>query len=182
MSERWVDAFNVIHRLPRLAALLETNPGECRARFLEALAPLALRSREQWTVVFDGPQRAVERAPGRLCVVTAPDADGWILAALARHPQPGEVTIVTSDERDIGGPARARGARVMAADELVAALERRRRRREAPSADAAAEKPEAPNEEEVRYWLERFGAGDADRADSRGDADGADGDGTDATS
>lgn len=181
MRERWVDAFNVIHRLPDLAALLDSDHGACRARFLEALAPLALRSRERWTVVFDGPRRATERAPGRLRVVTAPSADEWILRALADHPRPAEVTVVTSDERDIGGPTRARGARVEPADALAASIEKRRRRREAPP-PAAPEKPGAPGADEVRYWLRRFGAGDeggtggadADPKD-RADADGGGG-------
>jgi len=178
VSERWVDAFNVIHRLPDLAALLDSDLDECRARFLEALAPLALRGRERWTVVFDGPRHAVERAPGRLRVVTAPSADVWILRALADHPHPGTVTIVTSDERDIGGPARARGARVVPADELAASLEKRRRRREAPRADAAPpEKPEVPGADEVRYWLRRFGAEDDGHPAGGDEAAGADGDG-----
>jgi len=159
VNERWVDGFNVIHRLPELAALAADDLEECRDRFLRLLAPIVFRSGERWSVIFDAPRAGRGRAPGPIDLVYASDADAWILDRLRAHPHPAQVCVVSSDEKDIGREARALGARVMPADELVATL-RRRQRREDPGEEAAGEKPEQVSPEEVDYWLDQFGDGE----------------------
>jgi len=153
MNERWVDGFNVLHRLAGAAEDLAEDQDAARRRFLGRLAPLVYASGERWTVVFDAPRAGRARAPGPIEVVYAPDADAWLVAALEQHPQPARVTVVTSDEKDIGRRARALGASVQSAAALVRALE------EGAAPPAEPEKPERVSAEDVDYWLDAFGGG-----------------------
>ena len=156
MSERWIDGYNVMHRLPEIAGMLADQPEEGRALFLRRLAPLVFRSRESWTVVFDAPRQGRGSAAGPIHVVYTQDADGWIIARLREHAHPGQVTVVTSDEQDIGRAARELGARVLSADDLVAALEKRQSALAPPE---RPEKPETVSDEERDFWLDQFGGG-----------------------
>jgi len=154
MNERWVDGFNVMHRLADCAALLAEDPEAARRRFLDLLAPLVYTSGERWTVVFDGPRSGRARAPGPIEVVYAPSADAWLTAALEKHPRPARVTVVTDDEKDIGRRARALGAAVLPAASILRALSGGEA--EAPP---EPEKPEQASAEDVAFWLDAFGGG-----------------------
>lgn len=154
MKQRWVDGFNVIHRLPELAAMLAEDNEGCRRSFLRLLAPLVFESNERWTVVFDAPRPGRAKAPGPIDVVYAADADGWIVAELEKARHADAVTVVTSDEKDIGRRARALGAAVMSADALVRALSGD----DAPE-PAGPEKPDSVSPDEVDFWLDAFGGG-----------------------
>ncbi|MCB1162627.1 MAG: NYN domain-containing protein [Candidatus Krumholzibacteriia bacterium] len=155
MKERWVDGFNVMHLLPELVARLESDPEGARRRFLRLLAPLVFRSGERWTVVFDGPRGGRAKAPGPIDVIYAPHADSWIVEALERHRHPDAVTVVSSDEKDIGRRARALGASVQSAASLLRALAGD----DAPPEPAEPEKPDSVSPEEVDFWLDAFGGG-----------------------
>jgi hypothetical protein len=155
VKERWVDGFNVMHGLPELVERLQSDSEGARRRFLRLLAPLVYRSGERWTVVFDGPRSGRAKAAGPIDVVYAPDADAWIVDALERHRHPDAVTVVSSDEKDIGRRARALGASVLPAAALLRAL------REGGESEPveAPEKPETVSPDEVDYWLDAFGGG-----------------------
>ena len=161
-NERWVDGFNVLHCFPHLADRLGDDPEGAREDFLRMLAPLALRGGEKWTVIFDGPRGERDRAPGPIDLVFCRDADAWILNALRRHARPRQVTVVSSDEKDIGREAREMGARVESAASLAGKLRKRRAVRPAP------EKPDQETAEGVEYWLDRFDAS-GDEPDSTKD-------------
>ena len=150
--ERWIDGYNLLHRMPDLAARVEEDLEAAREEFLRRLVPLALRGRERWTVVFDGPRGGRDRFPGPLSLVYCRDADAWILDSLRRHANPKTVTVVSSDEKDIGRAARQLGARVESAGTLLARL------RKAGAPPPASEKPESESEEGVAYWMDRFEA------------------------
>ncbi len=151
MSERWVDGFNVMHKLPGMADLLAENHEEARERFLRLLAPRVFRSRERWTVVFDGQSSGRDQAPGPIRVIFAPSADAWIRAQLDRHANPRIVTVVSSDEKDIGAHARGLGARVESAESLASKLASQSK------GEDASEKPEDSTAEEIDFWLDQFG-------------------------
>ena len=160
---RLIDGYNVMHRLPGFPELIDRDQAEARERFLRLLAPLALRSKESWTVVFDGPGGGSDHAPGPLAVVFARDADAWIMRELRASRRPGSMTVVTSDEKDIGRAARALGAAVLSAEEIVASLRKRASGGDRPP---PPEKPEHASQAEVEYWLRRFGeAGEAGEGD-----------------
>ncbi len=152
MKQRWVDAFNVIHRLPDLVAMLPEDNEACRQAFLDRLAPLVYASGERWTVIFDAPRPGRASAPGPIEVVYAPSADTWIVNGLEKAMHADAITVVSSDEKDIGRRARALGAAVMSAATFARILN------EVQEAHPpAAEKPEQVSEAEVDYWLNAFG-------------------------
>ncbi len=169
MNERWVDGFNVMHRLADCAELLASDLEAARRRFLGRLAPLVYDSGERWTVVFDGPRAGRARAPGPIEVVYAPDADAWLVAALEQHPRPARVTVVSSDEKDIGRRARALGATVQSAAALVRAMTQGR-----DEPPPGPEKPEQVSAEDVDYWLDAFGGGASGEPKRRFDTLGGD--------
>jgi hypothetical protein len=77
-----------------------------------------------------------------------------MIESLRKRKKPDEILLVSSDQKDIAGPARQLGARVMSAEELIARIRKNRRGK------AVEEKPQRISSEEVDYWLEQFGAGD----------------------
>ncbi len=156
MNERWVDAFNVMHKIGRLKSLMQEDLEEAREEFLRMLAPRAFRSRERWTVVFDGLSSGREKAPGPLHVIFTSDADAWILSTLRRHVNPKMVTVISSDEKDIGARARAMGARVESAESLANKLGPRR----GSTDQETSEKPDRSSPEEIDFWLDQFGGGE----------------------
>jgi len=155
LNERWVDAYNVMHKIGRLIPLMEEDLEAARETFLRMLAPRVFRSRERWTVVFDGLASGRDHAPGPIRVIFAPDADAWILSALRGRPRPAEVTVVSSDEKDIGGPVRGMGGRMEKAESLARRLDPVKGR----DSDEEAEKPDHSSPEEIDFWLDQFGAG-----------------------
>ncbi len=159
MKQRWVDAFNVIHRLPDLAELLTEDNEACRQAFLHMLAPLVHSSGERWTVIFDAPRPGRASSPGPIDVIYAKSADAWIVAGLEEARHPDAITVVSSDEKDIGRRARALGAAVMSADALARIL-RGKVKTELPD----PEKPERVSQAEVDYWLDAFGVDTPDES------------------
>ena len=164
MRQRWVDGFNVIHCLPELASMAADDNEACRRAFLRLLAPLVYGSGERWTVIFDAPRPGRARAPGPIEVVYALDADAWIVARLEKERHADAVTVVSSDEKDIGRRARALGAKVLPAAVLVRALQGE----DAPEF-IEPEKPEHVSPEEVDFWLDAFGAGGSSEPWARSD-------------
>ncbi len=154
--ERWIDGFNVIHRLPELTALLGSEPEEARLRFLRMLASPASNSQERWFVIFDGPRAGRDFAPGPIEIVYAPSADRWSIDELRDHPDAGLITVVSSDEKDICRSARQLGAKVISADEFVATLLKRRRAKPQSEPGSDGGKPEHSSKKEIQYWLKRF--------------------------
>ncbi len=167
MRRRLIDAFNVMHRLEPFPEIMNRDAEEARERFLRLLAPLALRSKEAWTVVFDGPRGGHDRSPGPIDVVFAADADTWILRELRASLNASELTIVTSDEKDIGREARSMGATVVSAGALIASIQRDGTK--VRSRPLITDKPEFSSANEVDYWLERFGVIGDDDAKGQGD-------------
>ncbi|MDP6418816.1 MAG: NYN domain-containing protein [Candidatus Krumholzibacteria bacterium] len=158
MSEVWIDAFNVMHRMEELRPLLDQGSvegrREARLELQRLLIPLLSRDRKRWTLVVDGSRYGQEIAPGPLHIQYAPSADDWMIESLRKRKKPDEILLVSSDQKDIAGPARQLGARVMSAEELIARIRKNRRGK------AVEEKPQRISSEEVDYWLEQFGAGD----------------------
>lgn len=153
MSERWVDAFNVMHKIGSLGQLMREDLEEARETFLRMLAPRVFKSRERWTVVFDGLASGRDHAPGPIRVIFAPSADAWIMNSLKRHANPKTVTVVSSDEKDIGVRARSMGAQMESAEAMASRLLRPKK------GEDASEKPENSSSEEIDFWLDQFGGG-----------------------
>jgi predicted RNA-binding protein with PIN domain len=78
-------------------------------RLAEGLAGYASRTGEQITVVFDGKPFETDAEPVE--VAFAPHADDEIVRRVADDPDPGSLTVVTSD-RELSERVRARGPKV----------------------------------------------------------------------
>lgn len=133
-----------------------------RAAVLALLLPWARRRRV--TVVFDGPpDERTATSYGSLDVRFAGGrpADQVILALLGHRPR--DWTVV-SDDRDLLGECKARGARVTTAsafaEELLAARHRREPTRGAAAGRRAAAQREGPVDvADWEEWFRRGGAG-----------------------
>ncbi len=131
---------------------------------MSRLAPLVYASGERWTVIFDAPRPGRASAPGPIEVVYATSADAWIVDGLEKAMHADAITVVSSDEKDIGRRARALGAAVMSAATFARILNEEQETR-----PLEAEKPEQVSEAEVDYWLDAF-AGDSEGAKRRSDS------------
>ncbi|HYE92150.1 MAG TPA: NYN domain-containing protein [Terriglobales bacterium] len=120
---RWViDGYNVINRAPRLAA-----QDDGRQALINLLANAAQRSRDTYTVVFDG-QRGGSTgvaAAGIRVVYSSGQrtADEEITALVTR-----DMTVV-SDDREVSDAAKRAGARTMSVGDFIRRVEGRSPRR-----------------------------------------------------
>src|SRR4051794_32572876 len=110
MSTRWlIDGMNVIGSRP--SGWWRDREGAKR-ELAEELASFAERSGDEVAVVFDGREPAERLEPPGIRVAFAPggpnSADDAIVALLEADPDPGEVTVVTSDA-DLAERAQALG-------------------------------------------------------------------------
>lgn len=121
---RWlVDGYNVIRRDPDLRAAEAGGLESGRAALLRAIAPIARRSPDHFTVVFDGaPTRAPAAPPGRLEVIFSrpPQKADDVLARLAREAGAGSA--VVTDDRTVADAARRAGCAVVGSGAFLAAL------------------------------------------------------------
>ena len=123
-----VDGYNVIRRIPELADR-ETREGLAAGR--EALGHLltnaAQRSRDRFTVIFDGAKGGSRKVGGAGIVVIFSSVQKPADTLLIEHAAPG-VTVV-SDDRDVADGALRAGARALSAKEFVTRIRGARRRR-----------------------------------------------------
>ena len=143
-----------------------------RPAVLELLLPWARRRRV--TVVFDGPpDERTATSYGTLDVRFAGGrpADQVILSLLGHRPR--DWTVV-SDDRDLLGECKARGARVVPASGLAAELVAARGRREPTRAAAAGRRAAAQREGpvDVADWEQWFRRGRASGGDGDGEGGG----------
>ncbi len=123
-----VDGYNLIHALPELARLIDTDLLRARDRLVAHLSEFAAVRNIEVTVVFDGrgPQ-FVPHDPSRVAgvevVFSRPphDADQTIIALLRRNTRPRSVTIVTSDA-SLARSARDYGAKTTSSRAFVRLL------------------------------------------------------------
>lgn len=125
-----VDGYNVIHAVESLRRLMRRNVATARDTLRDRLRILADFEEVTVILVFDGPGEQVstqkEPGPGRLEVLYAPShltADGLIEHLVSTDDFPEELTVATHDHL-IGEAARAAGAFVIGAEELMDWTER----------------------------------------------------------
>jgi predicted RNA-binding protein with PIN domain len=144
-----IDGHNVIGRMPDLSL---ADP-EDESKLTRRVRQYCLRHRRRATLVFDGGLlggRSPTLSTPEVEVVfasTTRSADAVIRARLKKARDPAGLLVVSSD-RAIQAAARARGARVVPAEDFVAELAPQ------PPAEAEPSKPEAPGN--VEEWLELF--------------------------
>jgi predicted RNA-binding protein with PIN domain len=123
-----VDGYNVIRRIPELADR-ENQEGLAAGR--DALGHLltnaAQRSRDRFTVIFDGAKGGSRNVGGAGIVVIFSSVQKPADTLLIEHAAPG-VTVV-SDDRDVADGAVRAGARALSVKEFVTRISGARRRR-----------------------------------------------------
>ena len=121
---KWlIDGYNVIRRDADLRGHEEASLESGRSALLAAVAEAARRTRDQFTVVFDGARRdAGPSAGGQVQVVFSrpPQTADDVLRAMAVSAGAG--TVVASSDRAVRDAARRAGAVAVSAEDFVAAL------------------------------------------------------------
>ncbi len=132
----------------------------------ESLTPKELATT---TVIFDAsqalpglPRQFIYRGIQVRFAAEYPDADTLIEELVQSESAPRRLTVVSSDHR-LQRAARRRRAKAVDADRWYAALVRRRAtQKEKAASDAAEKKPPVPlPQDDVDYWVDRFGGEEA---------------------
>ena len=123
-----VDGYNIIRRNHELADV-EAREGLAAGRqaLCNRLANAARRSRDRFTVVFDGARGGGQVQGGVGVSIVFSSAQRTADAVLIERAGP-EVTVV-SDDRDVVDGARRAGARTLSVQEFMAKIRGRGRRR-----------------------------------------------------
>lgn len=168
MSARFllIDGYNLMHAAGM--ARLQYGPGDlqrCRERLLRYLAThLSPAETARALVIFDAREPPPDR-PSRLIVHgmtvlfanPGGDADVALQEALAEHPAPRRVTLVSSDHALQQAARRHRADYVDSEDFISTLAERRRRGPAAPSSDANEKPSDQLTAAEAEHWSCYFG-------------------------
>jgi predicted RNA-binding protein with PIN domain len=140
---RWlVDGYNVIRRDPDLRSREAERLADGRTALLQLVAGAALRSGDDFTVVFDGARAGGgEPSGGQVQVVFSRPPQNADQVLVRRATELRDAAIVVSSDRAVRDGARRVGAAVVTAEEFLAAVAA-----EAP--DEAAEKEDEDEEDE----------------------------------
>lgn len=158
MQKLIVDGYNVVHADSRLSRLARSDLEAARRELIRRLSRYLESKNVLLTVVFDGHGGITDvevEIPGRLQVMYSPSeqtADELILEILEAAANPREYVVVTSDMADIGRSARSIGASILKSPEFLARIEPRGPKRRNDRSGVT--------EDDVDYWIRRFGASD----------------------
>jgi len=159
MEKILIDGYNLLYKDGVLKNLAERSLEQAREQLLDRLS--AYRTGEmEILVVFDGAGPSNQRPTSGhngVKVRFSPStktADQVILELIEREPRRASLTVVSSDEKDIGRIARAEGVRWITSESFLQRL----RRPGKPRVGADREKPADSSLAEMEYWLKRFGS------------------------
>ena len=168
MTTYIIDGYNLLHRYrPELLEPaeiqrggLETARQELEARLREFVLRRAGSSRV--ILVYDGSAdvptaRSRKRNLEILFSRPPQKADDVILECCRELGTTGDVRVVTSDFKDIGGPSRALGVRAISSEEFARTLDAPAKKQSPGGSSAgSAEKPGSSSAQEVEDWLVEF--------------------------
>ena len=159
MEKIIIDGYNLMYKDGVLKNLAERNLEQARLSLLDSIA--AYRTGEmEIVVVFDGQGGPGSRAPSKHSGVQVrfshlpKTADQVIVEMIGREARRASLTIVTSDKKDIGRIARAEGVKWISSEAFLGRL----RRSGKGATKREEEKPPSTSNEELEYWLKRFGS------------------------
>jgi predicted RNA-binding protein with PIN domain len=160
--EYLIDAYNVMFAHPKIGPLVRRDLAAARDEFLSLCVQRLPADGSLGVVVFDAmrdPRPALEpgrtgrqRERGLQIVYARESADAWIQDRVRTHPDPGLLTIVTSD-REILETVRAHGANVLRVSEFLQLANRRQARMRAIR---DTEKPEQASRREIEEMRKLF--------------------------
>jgi ribosomal protection tetracycline resistance protein len=152
-----VDGYNLIYAHPELGERVRTDAREARETLITILSEYVRARKVKVILVFDSRlSRAapVPSLPPRLEVVfsrSGLSADELIVKMIESERRPRDVTVVSSDYKDIGRVAKSLGIQVLRAQSFWGEILKQKKR-----GDKSGEKPTSVSGREVEYWLEEF--------------------------
>ncbi len=151
-----VDGYNVIFADASLAKYMQNQPETARKQLLQKLYNLYVHKRQHSVVVFDGQMGVIEKEkspPGvKVIFSKGTNADNKIRNIVKTADDTSQITVVSSDYKDIGIYVKSSVKNVISAQEFLEILgEVEHKHKGKP------EKPESISEEEINYWLKEFG-------------------------
>ncbi len=160
-----IDGYNLIFAVPTLERVVDKESMEmARETLLEALSRYKEKSRQEFTVVFDGraqegedfgPSEKQVRGGINVLFSKGTTADEDIMNLISSLPNPRNMCIVTSD-KGIIREARASGCQVTEPQEFYKKITGpSKKEKTRPRAEPMA-KYQGPSENEVDYWLKLF--------------------------
>jgi predicted RNA-binding protein with PIN domain len=159
-----IDGYNLLHRLPDLARLADSDLERAREILVSRLIGYRATKNARITVVFDGrgPQATLPGARSatgvEIVFSRAPEsADTRIKSIITREPSPRSCTVVTSDN-SIRIHVRDFGAKVVSSAEFAQEIAGQDGPRAATRAPSGNEKPDM-TPAEVADWEEYFRTG-----------------------
>lgn len=164
MQKILVDGYNVIHADERFKRAAARELEQARGLLIAAIRSYAASKKARVTLVFDGAGGMTEAetvVPGKLQVLFSgggQTADELILQILEDSRNPREYIVVTSDMTDIGGRARAMGAKVLGSPEFLKRLQGKPAAR-GERADGGEKRHDGgeTDAESLDYWMDQFG-------------------------
>jgi len=152
-----VDGYNLIYAHPELKRRIGSEAEKVREILISILAEYIRTRKEKLILVFDSAESGVIyklSLPARLEVKFSKPgitADEMIVKMMKSEPEPQNVTVVSSDYKDIGMMANSLGVQLLSSE---AFWERLLENRKVDKKDK--EKPISVTESEVEYWLKEF--------------------------
>lgn len=159
-----IDGYNFIFKIPRLEGAVERSSLEkAREELLSLLARYKLITNQDFTVVFDGrEQKGYQPGPAeqlfqgiKVMFSKATTADEDIISLIQVFPNPGEITVVTSDN-SILRAARRSGCHTSPPDEFYKKVTSTLKKEKFTSTKEPSGKYQGLPEHEVKYWLKYF--------------------------
>lgn len=161
--ELLIDAFNVMFAHPRFGPLVRQNGEKAREEFLTWVNQNRPADATRVYVVFDahrdpgppaGTGKQAAAYQGAVHVVFAREtADTWIQERIRRHPNPEELTVVTSDRAILATVEAYKAQHLRVSHFLQLPASRRKKRQTQASAD---DKPARPTKREIEEWQRIF--------------------------
>jgi len=152
-----IDGNNLMHRDPRLRAILQQSGFEAARRFLEAELGRRRQGGAHFHVIYDG---GTGSRPSRVATDVAQSgqsADDQILRLARERGGRGEsLRVVTSDFNDIGSRLSGLSVEWVSVEAFRQVLWGQSRRDVASGEDRVEEKPRPPRGKEVDRWLQIF--------------------------
>lgn len=163
MEERLiiVDAYNVIHRSPRLRPGPRRTLREARDKLINLLSWMMGADDARFIVVFDGAEEGGQDQPtGRIQIVWSrpPEKADDVIRRIVEKRVGGDeqITVVTSDI-EVARHARREGADVSLSDLFLASALGDTGREAGPEVEEeAADKPVSLSKKELKEWAEIF--------------------------
>lgn len=150
----YIDAYNVLHKIPHLARLLRSNADAARRGLVEIVSAHRVPGATMH-VVFDAFGEPIGGGAGVTVVFAMTrTADGWIRMRIENDPAP-RASLVVSSDHEVLAHAAAMGAATLSSERFLGS----RATGAAPSGEEAKRRGRLP-QSEIDEWMSLFTRGE----------------------